>query len=77
MASRCVSHSEGLEILRHFQSGVVGGHFSIDQTVEKVLEVGFFWLSMFNNPQKFMNSCDQCQRRGSLSKRDKIKLNPI
>lgn len=57
--------------------GLEGGHFSANQMVEKVLEVGFFWPSMFHDARKFVEACDSCQHIENLSKIDEMKQNPI
>lgn len=74
---RCVSHTEGWKILEQCHSGVIGGHFSVNHTAEKVLEASFFWPILFMDAQKLVTTCDQCQRSQNLSKLDEMKQTPI
>lgn len=55
---RCVTHVEGWKILENYHSGIVGGHFSANRTAKKVLEAGFFWLSLFGDARRFVETCD-------------------
>lgn len=73
----CVSHSKGWEISKYCHSRVIRGHFNANSTVKKVLETGFFWPSLFVDAEKFVNSCDQCQRSGNLFQCDEMKQIPI
>lgn len=45
----CIMHAEGQEILRHCHDGPLGGHISAGRSASKVLEAGFFWLTIFAN----------------------------
>lgn len=65
------------EILKHCHSEVIGGHFRVNLTIEKVLEVGFFKPSLLVDAKKFVKTYDQCQQTGNLSKRDEMKQPPI
>lgn len=67
MVRQCVSHAEGWNILHHCYSGVVGGYFSENLTIKKILEACFFCPSMFHDAQKFVN----------LTKHDEMKKTPI
>ena len=57
---RYVSHREGWEILSHCHSGPTGGHHSANRTVEKVLELGFYCLTLFKDAQEYVARCDNC-----------------
>ena len=72
MIRRCVSHTEGWDILCHCHSGPTGGHHSANRTAHKVLEAGFYWPSIFKDAQTYVAQCDQCQRGGNISKRNEM-----
>ncbi|XP_039121508.1 uncharacterized protein LOC120258213 [Dioscorea cayenensis subsp. rotundata] len=55
---RCVSHSEGYSILEHCHAGPTGGHYSANRTTRKILDAGFYWPSIFQDAQKFVQRCD-------------------
>lgn len=71
------SHAEEWKILHHYHSGVVGEHFSVNQTVEKILEAGFICPSMFHDSQKFVESCYNCQQSENLTKCYEMRYTPI
>ena len=54
-----------------------GGHFSGKKTVAKVLQSGFYWLTLFKDAYEFSKTCLRCQVVGNNSKRDMMPLNLI
>ena len=53
------------------------GHASVDKTVTKILQAGFYWPTLFKDVDKHVQACDPCQRTGNLSRRNKMPLNYI
>ena len=53
------------------------GHFGGQRTAAKVLQSGFYWLSLFKDAHQFVSTCDKCQRMGSISKWDKPPLQTV
>jgi hypothetical protein len=45
-------------VLQELHGGVVGGHFSFDITVKKILDVGYWWPTM--NRHAYYRTYDQC-----------------
>ncbi|KAJ0586830.1 putative nucleotidyltransferase, Ribonuclease H [Helianthus annuus] len=74
---RCVPETEVLEILIHAHSSACGGHFSGNKTGYRVLSSGFYWPTIFKDSCEYARNCINCQRMGSISKRDEMPLNPI
>ncbi|KAJ0827767.1 putative nucleotidyltransferase, Ribonuclease H [Helianthus annuus] len=74
---RCVPETEVLEILTHAHSSACGGHFSGHKTGYRVLSCGFYWPKIFKDACEFARNCINCQKMGSISKRDKMPLQPI
>ena len=64
-------------ILNHCHTLACGGHFGGQRTATKVLQSGFYWLSLFKEAHQFVSTCDKCQRMGSISKRDEPPLQTI
>ena len=74
---RCVLNEEMESILNHFHTLACGGHFGGQRTIAKVLQSGFYWLTLFKDAHQFVSTCDKCQRMGSISKRDEPPLRTI
>ena len=66
---RCVPDKEVPNILHNCQSSSNGGHFSAQRIAAKVLQSGFFWLTLFRDAYAYVMSCDRCQRIGNISRR--------
>ena len=49
-----------------------GGHFGAKRTVRKVLECGFYWLSIFHDSYSFCKSCEHRQKIGNISQRNEM-----
>nr|XP_016473489.1 PREDICTED: uncharacterized protein LOC107795375 [Nicotiana tabacum] len=46
---RCVPEEEMTKILYHCHDGAIGGHYAANRMTFKVLEVGFFWPTLFKD----------------------------
>ncbi|GKC94763.1 integrase, catalytic region, zinc finger, CCHC-type containing protein [Tanacetum coccineum] len=53
------------------------GHYGPSTTAKKVFYVGFYSPIIFKEAHTLVQSCDVCQRSGSLSQRDKMPQNSI
>ncbi|CAA7031624.1 unnamed protein product [Microthlaspi erraticum] len=47
------------------------------QNATKVLKAGLWWPTLFKDAASFIAKCDPCQRKGGITKRDEMPLNPI
>ncbi|XP_016740284.1 uncharacterized protein [Gossypium hirsutum] len=65
------------EILYHCHSSPSGGHFGGSHTGTKILQVGFFWPTVFKDVYAYVKSCDRCQRTRTLSRRNEMPLTSI
>ena len=43
----CVTHDEAQRILHEFYYGFFGGHYNGPTTAAKVLQVGYYWPTIF------------------------------
>ena len=77
MIRRCVLEEEMESILRHCHEKEVGGHFGGTRTTAKVLQSGFYWPTLFKDPFRWVQECDQCQRSGNILKRDEMLMSNI
>jgi len=48
-------------LLYEFHDGFCGGHFAGWITVEKILQVGYYWPTFFKDAHDYCRSCDVCQ----------------
>ena len=60
-------------ILNHCHTLECGGQ----RTAAKVLQSGFYWPILFKDADRFVSTCDKCQRMGSISKWDEPPLQTI
>lgn len=60
---RVAKENEIEDILYHMHSDPLAGHFSIDETYRRV-KIRYYWPQMFNDVRKYIQTCDECQRRG-------------
>ena len=60
MLRRCIANEEIGSVLQHCHGMVTGGHFGPQRTAAKILEVGFFWPTLFQDAQNFILNCDAC-----------------
>jgi len=74
---RCVDNEEAKKILWQCHNSPYGGHFNGERTAAKVLQSGFYWPTLFKDAYKNCKSCDECQRSGSMSKRNEMPLQSI
>ncbi|KAK8947387.1 hypothetical protein KSP39_PZI006995 [Platanthera zijinensis] len=65
---RCIPEIEVHGILEKCHTSPYGGHFMGERTALKVLEVGFYWPTLFKDAHKFTKSCDRCQRMGNIKR---------
>ena len=63
----CVLDHERQDILWECHSGVAGGHVGGKSTMQKVLQVGLWWDTLFRDTQAYAISCDVYQRVGKPS----------
>ena len=77
LLQRCVTREEGQSIFWHCHNSPYGGHYSGDRTTARVLQVGFFWPSIFKDAHTHVLHCDQCQRIEGISRRNEMSLQNI
>ncbi|KAI3459765.1 hypothetical protein Pfo_016428 [Paulownia fortunei] len=62
------------KILKHCHSSPYGGHFGPTRTTSKVLQSDFYWPTLFKNCYAFVQTCDWCQRIGTITRRHELPL---
>ncbi|XP_069150303.1 uncharacterized protein [Solanum lycopersicum] len=74
---RCVPEVEMLSVLEACHSSPVGGHHSGIRTAHKILQCGYYWLTIHQDVHEFAKACDRCQRDGRISRKQELPSNPI
>ncbi|GJR27135.1 reverse transcriptase domain-containing protein [Tanacetum coccineum] len=77
MIIRCISGPETQIILDQCHYGPIGGHYGLNITAKKVLDLGFYWPTIIKEAHTLVCLCEACQRTGNISKSDEIPLNNI
>ena len=73
---RCVRQDEVLDILKSCHDEPCGGHFVDKRTTYKILNLGYYWPSLFKDCKKYVRSCDICQQMGRPVPSDEMPLQP-
>src|SRR5436190_16833578 len=63
-------------IIQEIHQGFGGGHFGLKKTLEKVAR-NYYWEKMAATIDKFIKSCDTCQRTKSSTQKPFGLLQPI
>lgn len=62
------------KILRELHEGFGGRHFATNIIVKNILDVGYWWPTLFHDVFEFCKSCDACQRARGLATQSLDKL---
>ena len=73
---RCVPKIEQGSIMEKCHASPYGGHFAGDRTTQKILQSGY-WPTLFKDCFEWVKHCDNCQRMGNISRRNKMSLQRI
>jgi hypothetical protein len=58
---RTIGNCDTSRLLYEFHDGFYGGHFAGRITTEKILQVGYYWPTLFKDAHDYCKSCDVCQ----------------
>eukprot|EP00253_Pinus_taeda_P031083 PITA_31083 len=73
---RCIREDEIFDILKACHDGPCGGHFTERRTRHKVLQIGYYWPTIFKDAKKFVQAYESCQRAGRPGQPDEIPMKP-
>jgi ribonuclease HI len=59
---KCVTETEGVQILREVHSGTCGSHAGPRALAAKVIRQGFYWPAMICAANRVTRSCEACQK---------------
>jgi hypothetical protein len=71
---RCVRDDEIYDILKARHDEPYGGHFTDHRTGHKILQMGYYWPSIFRDMKKYVQTCDSCQQIGKPGQVDEMPL---
>ena len=74
---RCVSNDDQIGVLTFCHSEACGGHFSARKTMDKILQAGFYWPTLFKDCFDFFKTCTRCQQLEGITERNMMPLTPI
>src|SRR4051812_15068146 len=72
---RCIPELEQQDILRQCHDSPYGGHHAGERTAHKVLQLGFYWPTLFKDARRYVLSCDKSQRVGKISRKNEMPMN--
>ena len=74
---RCLPNDDQIGVLNfcHFED--CGGHFSARKIVDKILQVGFYWPTLFKDCFEYCKTCARCQQLGGVKKKKAGCLLPL
>jgi len=70
-----VFEDEITSIVSHYHD--MPSYASGGKTAAKILQVGFYWLTIFKDFHAYVRACGCCQRMGGWSRRNEMPLNYI
>jgi hypothetical protein len=59
---KCITETEGLEILREVHDGTCGSHSGPRALAAKVIRQGFYWPAIVCTANRITRSCEACQK---------------
>jgi hypothetical protein len=54
-------------VMKELHEGPSRGHFTTEITQRKILDVAYWWPTMYKNVHDYCNCCDACQRTRGLA----------
>ena len=65
---RCLGPEEADYVMKEVHEGIYGNYFGSRSLVHKLIQAGYYWLTMQKNAQAYVKACDKCQRFGHIIK---------
>ena len=66
---------ESSSINLHYHDMPCGGHATGDKTGNKILQVSFYWLTLFKDVHNYVWTCERCQRTENWLRRNEMPFN--
>ena len=74
---QCALEHERHDIIQEAHAGSVGGHFSIDITIKKILQSSLWWPTIKKDCKNKIDQCDAYQRIGQPLQEKEMPLLPL
>jgi hypothetical protein len=71
---QCIQEEKIYDILKAGHDEPCGGHFADRRTGHKILQMVYYWPSIFRDAKKYVQTCERCQQMGKPSQADEIPL---
>ena len=71
---RCVREDETYDIIKSCHDEPCGGHFADKRTSYKILRMGYYFPTLFQDTKKYVQPCDSCQCMGKPTQADEMPL---
>ncbi len=65
------------EIINEFNRGICGGHQAWKATAYKILRVGYYWPSLYQDTCTMVRTCLECQKNFEKQKLKSLPLKPV
>eukprot|EP00253_Pinus_taeda_P032799 PITA_32799 len=73
----CLVEKEAKKVMEDCHKGDCGGHLFWKSTANKILRVGYYWLTLFADVYKMVKRCHKCQIFEGKRKLQPLPLKPI
>ncbi|XP_047260934.1 uncharacterized protein K02A2.6-like [Capsicum annuum] len=77
LSKKFMSYEEGERIMNEVHSGVCGSHMNGYVLAKKIMQAGYYWLTMERDCFRFVRKCHQCQIHGDLIHSPPSELHPM
>ena len=74
---RCLKKDEADEVMREIHAGVCSSHMNGIILAKKIVQQGYYWMSMENDCIQTVRQCHQCQIHGNLNHLPPTMLNSL
>ena len=74
---RCLGPKEANYVIREVHEGICGNHSESWSLVHKLIQVGYYWLTMQKDAQAYFKAYNKCQRFGHVIGQPTEELTPM
>ena len=57
---RCLGPEEAEYVMKEVHEGICENHFGSQLLVHKLIQAGYYWLTMQKDAQAYVKACDKC-----------------
>jgi hypothetical protein len=71
---QCLTTIEAQMVMKELHERPLGGRFATEITHRKILDVGYWWQTMYKDVHDYYKFCDACQRTKGLEIQGLVEL---